>query len=176
MKNPKLILSIAIVIMLFFLGKFSGLEDLFSLEALKVLITSNPVYSYPLFILFFCIGNILQIPGWIFLAAAIYTLGIFNGYLLTLAAALTSVVFGYYFIKFFGGSAIRRLDSNFVNKLLSKLDKYPIRTNILLRTCFQTAPQLNYSLALSGAKFKPYFFGACLGLPIPIYIYTLFID
>ena len=41
---------------------------------------------------------------------------------------------------------------------------------------FQTAPALNYALAMSGVKFRNYLIGTLLGLPLPILVYCLFFD
>jgi uncharacterized membrane protein YdjX (TVP38/TMEM64 family) len=66
------------------------------------------------------------------------------------------------------------LESPFAQKILAKLDSNPIKTIILLRTFFQTAPALNYTLALSGINFQKYALGTLLGLPLPVILYCLF--
>ena len=43
-----------------------------------------------------------------------------------------------------------------------------MRTIFLLRLLFWMAPQLNYVLALSSARFRSYVLGAALALPAPI--------
>jgi len=47
---------------------------------------------------------------------------------------------------------------------------------VLLRTLFQTVPALNYTLALSGVRYRDYLVGTLLGLPLPIAAYCLFFD
>jgi len=47
---------------------------------------------------------------------------------------------------------------------------------VLLRMLFQTLPALNYTLALTGVKFRDYLIGTLLGLPLPIALYCLFFD
>jgi uncharacterized membrane protein YdjX (TVP38/TMEM64 family) len=41
---------------------------------------------------------------------------------------------------------------------------------------FQTVPALNYTLAMSGIRFRDYLIGTLLGLPIPIALYCVFFD
>jgi uncharacterized membrane protein YdjX (TVP38/TMEM64 family) len=41
---------------------------------------------------------------------------------------------------------------------------------------FQTVPALNYTLAVSGVRFRAYLAGTLLGLPLPILLYCLFFD
>jgi len=40
----------------------------------------------------------------------------------------------------------------------------------------QTLPALNDALALSGVKFRHYLLGTLIGLPLPILLYTVFVD
>ena len=69
-------------------------------------------------------------------------------------AAITSCCITYWVIRIIGGDALRKLESPFAQKILAKLDSNPIKTIILLRTFFQTAHALNYTLALSGINFQ----------------------
>ena len=46
----------------------------------------------------------------------------------------------------------------------------------LLRTLFQTAPALNYALAMSGIELRRYVMGTLIGLPLPIALYCIFFD
>jgi len=47
---------------------------------------------------------------------------------------------------------------------------------VMLRIVFQSVPALNYTLALSGVRFRDYLTGTLLGLPLPIAVYCLFFD
>ncbi|MFT6070387.1 MAG: putative membrane protein YdjX (TVP38/TMEM64 family) [Bacteriovoracaceae bacterium] len=116
------------------------------------------------------------VPGGVFLGAAVYALGKTNGYLVTLTAGLISVSVSFFIVRLIGQDGLRKFEHPFALKLLSKLDDNPLKINITLRFLFQTLPPLNYTLALSGVKFKDYFMGALIGLPIPILIITLLID
>lgn len=164
------------ILFIVLLAERLGIRKEFSVNNIKLVFDNNIIVASLMYICFFSIGNILQIPGWIFLGSSIYVLGKMNGYCLTLIAAIVSVSFSYFLIKLLGGSSLRLIENKWVVKLLAKMDEFPIRINIFLRLIFQTAPPLNYSLALSGVSFKSYLIGAILGLPIPVYIYTFFID
>lgn len=59
---------------------------------------------------------------------------------------------------------------------IKKTDCRPIKTVLLLRMLFQTLPALNYTLAMSGIRFRDYLIGTPLGLPIPIALYCVFFD
>ena len=121
-------------------------------------------------------GNLIQIPGWVFLAAAVLTLGRIWGGLATYVAASISCALTFFTIRLVGGDALRQLKSKTAVRILGQLDARPIRSVILLRVLFQTVPALNYALALSGIRFRQYFTGTLLGLPLPIILYCLFFD
>jgi uncharacterized membrane protein YdjX (TVP38/TMEM64 family) len=132
--------------------ELSGLRDHFSLAFLQHRILENKISGLLIFILLFALGNLIQIPGWVFLAAAVLALGRMWGGIATYVAASLSCVMTFFTIRFVGGDAL------------------------LLRILFQTMPALNYALALSGVKFRNYLIGTLLGLPLPIILYCLFFD
>ena len=156
--------------------ELSGLRDHFSLESLQRRILENEFSGLVIFVLLFSLGNLIQIPGWVFLAAAVLTLGKTMGGLATYIAASISCVVTFLIIRYIGGDALRRLDNAVAIRILGQLDTRPITSIVLLRVLFQTMPALNYALAMSGVKFCQYLAATLLGLPLPIMLYCLFFD
>lgn len=171
-----------LVAVLLFLGlllgtfELSGLRQHFSLEFLQQRILEHRISGLLIFVLLFALGNLVQIPGWVFLAAAVLTLGRTTGGLATYVAASISCVVTFLLIRILGGDALRRLDSRIAERIFRHLDARPIASIVLLRVLFQTVPALNYALAMSGVKFRNYLIGTLLGLPLPIAVYCLFFD
>jgi uncharacterized membrane protein YdjX (TVP38/TMEM64 family) len=170
-----------LLVALFLLGLFAlfealGIRAQFSLEALQTLILMHPVVGLLLFTLLFVLGNLIQIPGWVFLAAAVLALGRLYGGMATYVAACVSCMFTFLIIRYLGGNALRELDNRLAQRLLSGLDRRPLASIIALRMLFQTVPALNYALALSGVRLRTYLFGTLLGLPLPIALYCVFFD
>ena len=174
--SHRLLLVFLFLLSLFLLFEALGIRARFSLQALQDLILMHPVSGLLLFILLFTLGNLIQIPGWIFLAAAVLALGRLYGGIATYLAAIVSCVFTFLTIRYLGGNALRELDSRLAQRLLAGLDRHPLASIVALRTLFQTVPALNYSLALSGVPFRTYLLGTLLGLPLPIALYCLFFD
>ena len=171
-----------LVAVLLFLGlllgtfELSGLRQHFSLEFLQQRILEHRISGLLIFVLLFALGNLVQIPGWLFLAAAVLTLGRSMGGLATYVAASISCVVTFLLIRMLGGDALRRLDSRIAERIFRHLDARPITSIVLLRVLFQTVPALNYALAMSGVKFRNYLIGTLLGLPLPIAVYCLFFE
>ncbi|MFP6861137.1 VTT domain-containing protein [Pseudomonas sp.] len=174
--SRRLLLVIVFLLSLFVLFETLGIRAQFSLDALQALILMHPVAGLLLFILLFALGNLIQIPGWVFLAAAVLALGRIYGGIVTYVAACVSCIVTYITIRYLGGNALRELNNPLARRLLSGLDRRPLASIIILRMLFQTVPALNYALALSGASFRTYLLGTLLGLPLPIALYCVFFD
>ena len=175
-KYRRLILVVLFLVVLLAAFQFSGLREDMSLQYLHDALLAHKFWGLVVFALLFALGNLIQIPGWIFLAAAVLALGRVYGGIATYLAAIASCVFTFFTIRYLGGNALRELDSRLAQRLLAGLDRHPLTSIIALRMLFQTVPALNYSLALSGVRFRTYLLGSLLGLPLPIALYCLFFD
>ena len=175
-KYRRLIAVGLFLLSLFVVFETSGLRQNLSLDYLRATLADNPWRGGIVFVLLFCAGNLLQIPGWIFTAAAVLTLGKFYGGLLTYVAAVVTCLAVYGVIRGLGGDALRELDSPLAKKIFRYIDDRPLMTVVALRTFFQTVPPLNYSLALSGVQYRYYVLGTIIGLPLPIAVYCLAFD
>ena len=156
--------------------EISGLRDHFNLVFIRQLMLQHRIGGLMLFVLLFSLGNLIQIPGWVFLAAAVLTLGRAWGGAVTYVAAVTSCAFTFVTIRALGGNALRLLKNRVAVRILRELDAHPIGSVALLRILFQTAPALNYALAMSGIKLRTYLIGTLVGLPVPIALYCIFFD
>ena len=174
--HRRLLAVLAFLAVLLTIVQLSGLRENFSLDFLQHQILAHQVAGLLAFVVLFSIGNLIQIPGWIFLAAAVLTLGKVAGGLATYVAASTSCVVTFLVIKAIGGDALRQLDNKVALRIFRHLDAHPVRSIALLRVLFQTVPALNYALALSGMQFRHYLVGTLIGLPVPITLYCLFFD
>ena len=175
-RYKRLIMALLFLGLLFAIFQLSGLRDNFNLEFLQRQIIDNKISGLLIFMLLFALGNLIQIPGWIFLAAAVLTLGKAGGGVATYVAASASCIVTFFIVRYVGGDALRQLDNKFAVRTLSRLDAHPVTSILLLRMLFQTLPALNYALAMSGVKFRHYLAGTLLGLPLPIIVYCLFFD
>jgi uncharacterized membrane protein YdjX (TVP38/TMEM64 family) len=164
------------ILLLVVLAEISGLRSQLTVTNLQLQLHAHPWSGVALFVLLFCVGNFVHLPGWIFLAAAVYAFGRWEGGALTYVAACTSCVSTFVIARLIGGNMVANLSSPWAQRLLAHLQAYPVRNVVLLRTVFQTLPTLNYALALTGLRLRHYLLGTLLGLPLPIAVYCLFFD
>ncbi|HRF11635.1 MAG: hypothetical protein AW09_002774 [Candidatus Accumulibacter phosphatis] len=173
---PRLLAVALFLGVLFAIFELAGWRDHFSRQFLHDQFLENRVSGVLIFVLLFSLGNLIQIPGWIFLAAAVLALGRVWGGVVTYIAASTSCALTFLSIRLVGGDALRQLKSRLALRLFEQLDTHPIRSVVFLRILFQTVPALNYALAMSGIGFREYMIGTLLGMPLPIALYCLFFD
>lgn len=172
----RLLLTLLFLGLLLAIVQLSGLREHFNLAFLQRLLMEHRVSGLLLFILLFALGNLIQIPGMIFLAAAVLAFGKVWGGLATYLAASLSCLVTFGVIRWMGGDALHQLNNRLARRILGYLDTHPLRSVVLLRMLFQTAPPLNYALALSGVQLRHYLLGTLLGLPLPISLYCLLFD
>ena len=160
----------------FAIFELSGLRDHLTLAYLRQTILAHEAGGLFIFVAMFSLGNLVQIPGWIFLAAAVLALGAFWGAVVTYIAAIISCGVTFLSIRLLGGNALREMKNKTAMRIFRQLDARPVTSVALLRVFFQTVPVINYALALSGIRFRHYMLGTLLGLPLPIALYCIFFD
>ncbi|EQC47471.1 VTT domain-containing protein [Bacteriovorax sp. Seq25_V] len=171
-----MLLFLIFILLLIIISKVTGLTDDFTVATISNIFNDNILISSVLFILLFCIANIINIPGWIFLVSSVVTIGEVAGGTLTFIAAIISSIFSFLLVDYIGGDALLEIKNKYIKKTLSHINHSPIRSIIILRLIFQTFPPLNYGLALSGVRFREYLIGTLIGLPLPIFTVVYFFD
>ena len=127
-----------------------------------------------LFIVAFAVGELLHVPGMVFVAAAVMAWGRVGGGALSYVAALVSVSFGFLVVRAIGGQPLATIKQPRVRALLLRVEKRPIVTVALLRLLLWLAPVVNYALALSSVRFRDFVLGSALGLVIPVAVAAAF--
>lgn len=177
MGKTKRILAVAAFFMvLFALAEVSGLREHFNLPYLRAKLDANKLSGLAIFVTLFVFGNLIHIPGMLFLAAAILALGQMWGGLVTYVAAVVASGVTFFTVRYVGGDALGQLSNTTAQRILAHLHGRPIRSVFLLRLLFQTLPAINYALALSGVRFRNYMIGTILGLPLPVLVFCVFFD
>ena len=105
----RLLAVVAFVAVLLLAFRLGGLGEQFELATLQRSIAGHPLGGVVFFVVLFSLGNLLLIPGWVFLASAVYVFGVPLGGLATYAAACVSCVVTFLVIRLLGGDALRRL-------------------------------------------------------------------
>lgn len=175
-QHSRLVCVVLFLLLLLLIFQLSGIRSGFTLTFIREQLSQHAYAGFFIFVLLFSFGNLIHIPGLVFLAAAVLTLGQVVGGLVTFLAAFVSCAVTFFLIRYLGGNALRKVNNRLMEAVLSRLDDHPFQSVLVARILFQTAPMLNYALALSGIKTRYYLLGNLLGLPLPIALYCLFFD
>ena len=176
-KALRIFFVISLMIFLFILADATGFREKITITYIKNLFFEHKLIGSILFILLFAIGNTLYIPGWLFLVGAILAVGKWYAGPLAFLGGVGSSVLSYFLVGLLGKDALRALEKQkYARKFFEHLDTKPIRTIIISRMIFQTAPFLNYALILSKVRFRDFWWGTLLGLPFPIFLYCVFYE
>ena len=131
-----------------------------------------------IYLLAFTVGELLHIPGLVFVGAAVLSWGRLGGGVVAYVGALVSLSLSFLVVRGIGGKALADVQWKWrpVRALLARLDRQPIATIALLRLILWIAPALNYALALSAVRFRDYLAGSAIGLLLPVAILSLVVE
>lgn len=174
-RRTRLWLVLAFLALTWGVLRLLGGTSLISLQVLHDAFQQHLLGGTLLFCALFVVANLGQIPGWLFLAAAVLALGPAWGAGVTYVAACLSCSVTFWVVRAMGADGLRTLRGRWARRMFAQLDAQPVRSVFLLRLVFQTAPVLNYALALSGIPFRPYALGTLAGLPVPIALFSVFL-
>ena len=106
MRHKRLIGTLLLVAALALIAHFSGLRDNFSLATLRDTFMAHKFTGVLLFVVLFSVGNLLHVPGLLFQAAAVLSLGKWWGGLVTYLAANVACLVTFSVFRAVGGSAL----------------------------------------------------------------------
>ncbi|HHH27525.1 MAG TPA: TVP38/TMEM64 family protein [Polyangiaceae bacterium] len=158
------------------LAKVTGLSDSINVESIREFMESAGPLGFLGFLAIFALGELMHIPGFVFVGAASVAYGAALGSGAAYLGALASVCTSFVVVRTIGGQPLGDVQRPIVKRMLARLDDRPLRTITGLRLVFWMAPALNYALAMSRVKFRDYLAGSALGLLLPIPLVVIFFD
>ncbi len=161
---------------LLFGAKATGLADAFDAQGVREQIQAAGVWGVALYLVIFAAGELLHVPGMVFVAAGILAYGRVWGFGVAYLGSLVSVSASFLLVRLVGGRALRAIDKPFIKRMLDRLQERPVRTVIVLRLILWLAPPLNYALALTELRFRDHLLGSALGLLPVLLAATFFFD
>ena len=167
---------VAVFLGTFALAKATGATERLTLEGIRSFMDGAGARGFVLFLVVFALGELVHVPGVVFVAAAIVAYGPVTGGLAGYLGALGSVSVSFFVVRGVGGQQLTALRRPFIQRMLARLDAQPVRIVALLRMALWMAPPLNYALAMSSVRFRDYLVGSALGLVLPLIAAAVFID
>lgn len=166
-------LFVLVIVGLWITAWATGVAARFTVDSIRSLLGGKGLWGVLAFTALFATGQLLRVPGPVFVATAVAVYGRNFGTLVALLGALVSVTVSFAVVRTFAGTV--RTDVQLVRRLLSKIDSRPVMTVALLRLTLQTAPLLNYALPMTTVRWRDHLLGSMLGLPVPVALMSYFL-
>ena len=176
LKNPKhkIALVALLVISIWVIGYATGLSEKVTPKAVRGLIEDAGPFGYAAFIAAFMVGQLVHLPGMLFLAASVYAWGPIVGGLLASIGSVAAVSLNFFVIRQMAGTPIAELKYNWMKKVIKHLDTHPILTIAILRIPFLSSPQLSVVMAMSNVRARDHMLGSALGMMPMMFLWAQF--
>lgn len=171
----RLIVALALIAGLIVVGRLPGTAEFMTRENIQGTMESLGALGVGFFLLVFVAGELLYIPGLLFVFVAVFVYGPVSGGVIAYVASVISVTVSFLIVRGVGGKALAELPFKFARKIMAGLDRRPVVTVIVLRILLVLSPPLNYTLALSSIRFRDYLVGSAIGLFFPVAGFTVLI-
>jgi uncharacterized membrane protein YdjX (TVP38/TMEM64 family) len=176
MRWVRLAAAVALFVSAWALGRGTGLHEQLDTEGVRRAVEDAGAWGLALFVGIFALGQLLHVPGLVFVAAAMFVYGRLTGTVVSLVGAVIAVTVSFVVVRAVGGQPLASLRRPFARRMLDRLDARPVTSVALLRLVFIMAPPVNYALAMSNLRLRDYVAGSGLGLLGPVTLAALLFD
>jgi uncharacterized membrane protein YdjX (TVP38/TMEM64 family) len=151
------------------IGRATGFTDELTVGGIRESMRVAGVGGFAVFVGVFCVGQLLYIPGFVFVMVSGLAYGPVWGSVASVIAATISVAVSFVIVRTIGGQPLKNLNIKrpFLQKPLDHLKERPIRSMIVIRVFLWAIPPVNYTLAMSGVTFRDYMIAAIIGMTPP---------
>lgn len=164
----RLIVTLLVIVVFIIIGRIPGASEYLSRDNVQTMMESLGWMGVFFFLLAFSIGELIYLPGILFVIAAVLAYGLVPGGLLAYVGSILSVTVSFVIVRTIGGKPLTQIKWKFFQRMMQGLEKRPILTVAILRVPLFLAPPLNYALALSPIQLRHYFIGSLIGLYFPV--------
>jgi uncharacterized membrane protein YdjX (TVP38/TMEM64 family) len=171
----RLSLLAAFLVAVYAIGRATGFTESLTVDGIRSSMRAAGVGGFAVFVGIFCIGQLLYIPGFLFVMVSGLAYGPVWGSLASVVAATISVAVSFVIVRTIGGQPLKNLEIKrpFLQKPLDHLAERPIRSMIVIRLFLWAIPPVNYTLAMSGVTFRDYMIAAVIGMTPPFIILSV---
>jgi len=165
----RLTLLVVLLVSIYLMGRATGFTQALTVDGIRESMRVAGAGGFAVFVAVFCIGQLLHIPGFVFVMASGLAYGPVWGSLASMIAATISVAVSFVVVRGIGGQPLKsvHIKRPFLQRPLDRLEQQPIRSMIVIRLFLWAIPPVNYTLAMSGVTFRDYMIAAVIGMTPP---------
>jgi len=169
----RLTLLAAFLVGVYAIGRASGFTEQLTVDGIRESMRAAGLAGFFVFAVTFVVGQLLYVPGFVFVAVAGLAYGPLWGSVASIAAATTSVGVSFIIVRTIGGQPLKQIRQPFLRKRLDRLEDEPLRSMIVIRIFLWAIPPVNYTLAMSGVSFRDYMIAAVIGMTPPFVVISV---
>lgn len=163
-KALRVILLIGAIALSYWALNRAGFLESVNAQGIRELVARAGIWGPLVYVCIFTLGQLLQLPGMIFVVAAALAFGNSLGFVYAMVGAVVAVSVVFIVVRSVGGTPLANPSSRWVSRAVNRLESRPFKSIFLLRLAFATAPWLNYALALSPVNYRHYISASLLGI------------
>ena len=144
--------------------RFSGLLEGFEVERLRAELQAYGGWAVVPFVVLYGVGIVAQIPGSVFVGAAVLAYGPVVGCAIAYAGALWGNTLSFGLVRWTGFRPLRAVQWPILSSLMRRLDAHPTSAITVIRVVFPSTAPVNYVLAMAGVGWRPFLVGSAIGV------------
>ncbi len=160
----RLILLVVLIATASVLAYVFDVAEYLSRERVEELVAELGWWGLLVFIGIFTVGQLINIPGIVFVAAAVTAWGKWQGIGASYVATLVSSTAGFLVGRLVGGDAMSHIRWRWGKKAVAHVERRPFRSVTLLVCVLWMAPPLNYTLGMTRVPLWAFLAGTAIGL------------
>ena len=169
----RLTLLAAFLVGVYVIGRATGFSEQLTVEGFRESMRAAGVGGFFVFAVTFAVGQLLYIPGFVFVAVAGLAYGPVWGSVASVTAATISVGISFIIVRTIGGQPLKEIKRPFLKQWFDRLEQQPLRSMIVIRLFLWAIPPVNYTLAMSGVTFRDYMIAAMIGMTPPFILISV---
>ncbi|MDP1829382.1 MAG: VTT domain-containing protein [Archangium sp.] len=150
------------------LGSMPTVREAFTTEKLQAGVAAAGWWGLALFFVTFTVGQLLQVPGFVFILVARAAWGPLLGFANAYVGSLIAATLVFLLVRAVGGKPLGAITWPPAVRVLAGLERRPVLTIASLRALMMLTPPLNYALALSPVGQRHHLIGSAIGLVVPV--------
>lgn len=169
----RLTLLVVFLVGVYAIGRATGFTEQLTVDGIRQSMRAAGIAGFFVFVVTFAVGQLLYIPGFVFVAVAGLAYGPIWGSVASIVAATISVGVSFVIVRTIGGQPLKQIKQPFLKKWLDRLEEEPLRSMIVIRLFLWAIPPVNYTLAMSGVGFRDYMLAALIGMTPPFIVISV---
>lgn len=158
------LLLVALIGIAWGLGVYFDIGEYLTRDRIRAWVARSGWWGPLVFVGLFTVGQLISIPGLLFVAAAVVAWGKWPGIGASYLATIVSSTVGFLVARLVGGKAFHRIRWKWMQSLLDRVEEHPLRWITLIVAVLWMAPPVNYALGMTKVPLWRFVVATAVGL------------